>query len=46
MRRLVLASHGQLAEGMKNSAQLIVGKSTEIFTICAYIEEGISLKVR
>lgn len=44
MRRLVLASHGQLAEGMKNSAQLIVGKSTEIFTICAYIEEGISLE--
>ena len=25
MQRLVLASHGYLAEGMKNSAQIIVG---------------------
>lgn len=44
MFRLVLASHGKLAEGMKNSARFIVGKSTEIFTICAYVDEGVTLE--
>ena len=44
MQRLVLASHGYLAEGMKNSAQIIVGKSAEIYTICAYVKEGITLE--
>lgn len=44
MQRLVLASHGYLAEGMKNSAQIIVGKSAEIYTICAYVEERVTLE--
>lgn len=44
MFRLVLASHGRLAEGMKNSAQIIVGKSIEIFTICAYVDERVTLE--
>ena len=35
MQRLVLASHGYLAEGMKNSAQIIVGKSAkDIYYMC------------
>ena len=46
MQRLVLASHGYLAEGMKNSAQIIVGKSAKIYTICAYVKEGITLESR
>ena len=44
MQRLVLASHGYLAEGMKNSAQIIVWKSAKIYTICAYVKEGITLE--
>lgn len=44
MQRLVLASHGYLAEGMKNSAQIIVGESAKIYTICAYVKEGITLE--
>ena len=44
MQRLVLASHGYLAEGMKNSAQIIVGKFAKIYTICAYVKEGITLE--
>ena len=44
MQRLVLASHGYLAEGMNNSAQIIVGKSANIYTICAYVKEGITLE--
>lgn len=44
MRRLVLASHGKLSEGMKNSVQYIIGKSTEIFTICAYVETDVLLE--
>lgn len=44
MQRLVLASHGYLAEGMKNSAQIIVGKSAKIYTICAYVKAGITLE--
>ena len=44
MQRLVLASHGYLAEGMKNSAQIIVGMYSKIYTICAYVKEGITLE--
>lgn len=44
MRRLVLASHGNLAKGMKNSAQIIAGTSMEIHTICAYVTEGVKLE--
>lgn len=44
MFRLVLASHGRLAEGMKNSAQFIAGESTAIDTICAYVEEQVTLE--
>lgn len=44
MFRLVLASHGRLAEGMKNSAQFIAGESTAIDTICAYVEEHVTLE--
>lgn len=35
MQRLVLASHGYLAEGMKNSAQIIRGEVREdIYYMC------------
>ena len=44
MLRLVLASHGRLAEGMKNSAQFIAGKTAEIYTICAYLEDKVTLE--
>ena len=36
MLRFVLASHGKMAEGMRDSIHLILGKSVDICTICAY----------
>ena len=32
MRRIILASHGMLAEGMKDSVTFIVGHSNNIYT--------------
>ena len=38
MLRFVLASHGKMAEGMRDSIHLILGKSVDICTICAYTQ--------
>lgn len=34
MRKFVLASHGSLAEGIKNSIEMISGKQTNLFAFC------------
>lgn len=44
MFRLVLASHGRLAEGMKNTVQIILGEFVELNTICAYVDENSNLE--
>lgn len=36
MKRIVLASHGELANGMKNSVKILVGDIPNIYSICAY----------
>lgn len=38
MRRIVLASHGNLAAGMKSSVELIAGEQPDLTTVCAYTE--------
>lgn len=38
MIKFVLASHGKLAEGMRDSVSLILGESIELYTICAYTQ--------
>ena len=44
MRRIILASHGMLAEGMKDSVTFIVGHSNNIYTISAYTQEDFSFE--
>jgi len=44
MRQFVFASHGLFADGIRHALELIVGKRTNISTICAYVEQGIELK--
>lgn len=39
MRHVVLASHGNLAAGMKSSVELIAGAQPDLATVCAYTEE-------
>ena len=39
MRHIVLASHGDLAAGMKSSVELIAGAQPGLATVCAYTEE-------
>ena len=46
MRRIILASHGMLAEGMKDSVTFIVGHSNNIYTISAYTKEDFSTNSR
>lgn len=39
MRKIVLASHGELADGMKHTLRYFAGDALEITTICAYVDE-------
>lgn len=43
-RKLVLASHGKLASGIKSSLELICGKNGEIETLDCYLTEGFDLE--
>ena len=42
MPRFVLASHGHLAEGMKDTLQIILGQLDNVETLCAYIDPDVS----
>lgn len=44
MRKIVLASHGKLAAGMKNSLEMIAGPQPQVSVICAYTDETPDLK--
>lgn len=39
MRSIVLASHGRLAAGMKDSLEMIAGPQHDVEVLCAYTEE-------
>ncbi len=38
MIKFVLASHGELAEGIYSSVRLILGESADLHTVCAYTQ--------
>lgn len=38
MRKIIIAGHGNFAEGMRSSLELIMGKQECISTVCAYLE--------
>ncbi|MBO0422559.1 PTS sugar transporter subunit IIA [Enterococcus plantarum] len=42
-RKIILATHGNFAQGIRTSLELICGKSTNVEVICAYIEEEFDL---
>lgn len=42
-RRIVIASHGLLARGLKNSLEIICGEQRQVETLCAYLEEDFDL---
>lgn len=44
MIRIILASHGRLAEGMKGSVELILGSGIPVDTICAYCDADVTLE--
>jgi mannose/fructose-specific phosphotransferase system component IIA len=37
--KILLASHGKLAEGMKNTLEIIMGEQKQISTISAYLDD-------
>lgn len=39
MIKILLASHGKLAEGMKNSVEIIMGEASKIEVINAYVDD-------
>lgn len=42
-RHYIFASHGTLASGVLNSVELILGKRSNVWTLCAYVEESVDL---
>lgn len=42
-RHYIFASHGTLASGVLNSVELILGKRSNVWTLCAYVEEDVDL---
>ena len=45
MRKIVLASHGMLAAGMKNSLEMIAGAQPQVDVLCAYTDEVPDLRM-
>lgn len=41
--QVVLASHGRLAEGMKDTLGIILGELPDLTTLCAYVDPDITL---
>lgn len=44
MIKFLLASHGNLADGMYSSVKIIMGEQNNISTLCAYLKENFDLK--
>lgn len=42
-RKIILATHGNFAQGIRTSLELICGKATNVEVICAYMEEEFDL---
>ena len=39
MNKILLASHGPLANGMKKTAEFLMGQNENVETLCAYVDE-------
>lgn len=46
MKKILLASHGDLADGIKSAIEIVLGVQENISTICAYKEKDFNLKIR
>lgn len=46
-RNIIMASHGTLAQGMKNTIEIILGSQPHLYCLCAYVKDNddISLSV-
>ena len=40
MKKILIATHGYLADGFKSSISLLTGGEDAIETICAYVDES------
>ncbi len=40
MNRILLASHGPLAQAMKVTAEFLMGENENVKSMCAYVDEG------
>jgi fructoselysine and glucoselysine-specific PTS system IIA component len=46
LAHVVLASHGRLSEGMLDTLRIILGELPNVTTLCAYVNENVSLKAQ
>jgi len=40
MKKILLASHGLMAEGISNTLKIFIGECDNIYTVCAYVNQG------
>ena len=40
MRKLLIATHGYLADGVKSSINILCGEKSEVTYLNAYVEDG------
>ncbi len=46
MRKIIIAGHGNFAEGMRSSLELIMGRQEQVLTLCTYLKpENVEEKV-
>ena len=38
MNKILIASHGPLANGMKKTAEFLMGQNENVETLCAYVD--------
>lgn len=44
MRHFLFASHGFFADGIRHALELIIGKRTNLSTLCAYTDKNVDIK--
>ena len=44
MRRLLIATHGRFAEGIKETLNFILGQTQAVDVICAYVEPDFDIE--
>ncbi|MDP4109701.1 MAG: PTS system fructose subfamily transporter subunit IIA [Bacillota bacterium] len=40
MRKFIIAAHAYFADGLKSGLEMIAGENADVFSVCAYVDDG------